>query len=159
MSDQESAEQQPLLPISYDSPTSRPGVLSVWQENVARVLESRRLHTFVLILVRYCIRLRFTSSPDTTLTRLSLMQSASLQRSDTAYLPMDAVQKSQQSQNGWNSWETYPLLLPLSFLLKYLSRCGRLGLNFTCLSMASPTLLYISLMPLLSSQHLSWNLS
>jgi len=51
MSDQEAPEQQPLLPITYDNASTRPGVLSVCQENVARVLESRRLHTFVLILI------------------------------------------------------------------------------------------------------------
>lgn len=62
MLDQDSAEQQPLLPISYDSSSSREyGILSIWRENVARVLESRGLHTFVLILVRLYIRLRFTS--------------------------------------------------------------------------------------------------
>lgn len=59
---QDPAEEQPLLPISYDTPDSREsGVLSTWRENVARVLESWPLHTFVLILVRLYICLRFTS--------------------------------------------------------------------------------------------------
>jgi len=52
MSDQDSAEQQPLLPISFDNPRSRAnGTLFTWRENVARFLESRRLHTLILTLI------------------------------------------------------------------------------------------------------------
>ncbi|KAI9571229.1 hypothetical protein HD554DRAFT_2186821 [Boletus coccyginus] len=52
MSDQDSAEQQPLLPISYDNPRSRAsGTLATWRENVAWFLESRRFHLFILILI------------------------------------------------------------------------------------------------------------
>jgi len=49
MSDQDSAEQQPLLPISFDNPRSRAN--STWRENVAHFLESRRLHTLILTLI------------------------------------------------------------------------------------------------------------
>ncbi|KAF8557246.1 hypothetical protein OG21DRAFT_1457677 [Imleria badia] len=48
MSDQESSEQQPLLPISHDNPRS---ALLTCRENLSRFLESRRLHTFILILI------------------------------------------------------------------------------------------------------------
>lgn len=58
MPDQDLAEQQPLLPVSYED-SRETGISLVWRENVARALESRRLHTFVLILVRLQIRLRF----------------------------------------------------------------------------------------------------
>ncbi|KAG8217819.1 hypothetical protein J3R82DRAFT_5984 [Butyriboletus roseoflavus] len=49
MSDQDLAEQQPLLPIPYDNP--RNDASSSWRETVGGVLESRGLHTFVLTLI------------------------------------------------------------------------------------------------------------
>ncbi|KAG9318790.1 hypothetical protein JVU11DRAFT_891 [Chiua virens] len=51
MSDQDAAEQQPLLPITFDNPRSRESGSSSMRETVAQFLESRRLHTFVLTLI------------------------------------------------------------------------------------------------------------
>ncbi|KIJ68981.1 hypothetical protein HYDPIDRAFT_23848 [Hydnomerulius pinastri MD-312] len=51
----DSAEQQPLLSICYDtegtSEERRKGTVSTWRENTARFLESSRLHTFVIALI------------------------------------------------------------------------------------------------------------
>lgn len=80
MSDQDSAEQQPLLPISIDNPGSRVNnTLLTWRENVARFLESVGLHSFVLTLVRsHTSSLHeFTAH---THTRFPLTPLASLQR-------------------------------------------------------------------------------
>ncbi|KAG6376441.1 hypothetical protein JVT61DRAFT_2429 [Boletus reticuloceps] len=49
MSSQDAPERQPLLPITCDNTEARAN--STWREKVASVLESRRLHTFVLTLV------------------------------------------------------------------------------------------------------------
>ncbi|KAG1756532.1 uncharacterized protein EDB91DRAFT_1241583 [Suillus paluster] len=50
-----SGEQQPLLPYPYDevgaSPERPKGTISVWRENVSRIVESQRFHTFVIALI------------------------------------------------------------------------------------------------------------
>jgi len=51
------AEQQPLLAYPYGEDAAlleRPKrSIKVWRENISRVLESRRFHTFVITLVSY----------------------------------------------------------------------------------------------------------
>ncbi|KAF8447600.1 hypothetical protein L210DRAFT_3526813 [Boletus edulis BED1] len=52
MASQDAPERQPLLPITCDNSEARANsTLLTWRGNVASVLESRRLHTFVLTLV------------------------------------------------------------------------------------------------------------
>lgn len=145
----ESRELQPLLPFTRQ----RSPRLAAWRESIARVLESIRLHQFILTLVghhdhAYSVSMALTPpfqrSPSMSHVQLWMWGIASLQ--EVAH-----PRRIHSLHPGSKSWLTYLLLLTHSFYSKYPSLYGVSESNTLPHSQTSPIRLCIfSMLPLSS---------